>query len=181
MSRVFLTNVMLQTWAEEARARIDEASLTLVAEQRTFVLTPAVRFLQLVDGSSDVHRLLGKVKTNAQLIALGAERYMNSVIVGDVGYTVVEGYCGEQTSALMPVRSAAASASVTTGPSFMPSPAPRRESAIPSPAPGRPPSFVPESPSPTPTPTEHPAPLATASAEDAALLSALFLSTVPDR
>jgi hypothetical protein len=92
---VFLSNVMLQRWTDQGRALLEDTTLTLVQDRQSVALTPAVRFTRLVDGGVDPHRLIGTVKTKDQLATLGAEHYMDSVILGDVGYTVVEGFRGE--------------------------------------------------------------------------------------
>ncbi len=99
MPAVFLTNIMLQQWTDEGKVRLDDTTLTLVAERRTVKLTPAVRFTRLIDGGEDPHKLIGKVKTKEQLVELGAEHYMDSVILGDVGYTVLEGFMGDLSPA----------------------------------------------------------------------------------
>jgi hypothetical protein len=99
MPAVFLTNDMLQNWSDQGKVRLEGTVLTLIAEKRTVALNPAVRFTSLIDGSDDVNKLLGKVKTTAQLIELGAEHYLDSVIYGDVGYTVVEGFLGDLSPA----------------------------------------------------------------------------------
>ncbi len=99
MPAVFLTNEMLQNWSDQGKVKLDGTVLTLLAEKRTVALNPAVRFTALIDGSDDVNKLLGKVKTTAQLAELGAEHYLDSVIYGDVGYTVVEGFLGDLSPA----------------------------------------------------------------------------------
>lgn len=99
MPAVFLTNDMLQQWSDQGKVRLDDTVLTLIAENRTVSLTPAVRFTSLIDGTDEVNKLLGKVKTKAQIDELGAEHYLDSVIYGDVGYTVVEGYLGDLSPA----------------------------------------------------------------------------------
>lgn len=96
MPAVFITNDMLQQWADQGKVRLDDTTLTLLAESRTVKLTPAVRFTRLIDDSTgDPHKLIGKVKTKEQLLELKAEHYLDSVIFGDVGYTVVEGFLGD--------------------------------------------------------------------------------------
>jgi hypothetical protein len=110
VAAVFLTNEMLQQWSDQGKVRLDDTTLTLLAEARTVKLTPAVRFTSLIDGGDDPNKLLGKVKTKAQLDELGAEHYLDSVIFGDVGYTVVEGFLGD----LSPAKRAAPAAAVPT-------------------------------------------------------------------
>jgi hypothetical protein len=118
VAAVFLTNEMLQQWSDQGKVRLDDTTLTLLAEARTVKLTPAVRFTSLIDGGDDPNKLLGKVKTKAQLDELGAEHYLDSVIFGDVGYTVVEGFLGDLSPAK---RTAPAAAAPTT--STAPAPA----------------------------------------------------------
>lgn len=95
MAAVFITQQMLTAWTDQGKVRLDENTLHLLQEGRTVNLKPAVRFTKLIDGGEDPHKLVGKVKTSDQLHELGAEHYMDSVILGDVGYTVVEGFMGD--------------------------------------------------------------------------------------
>lgn len=114
MAAVFLTNEMLQQWSDQGKVRLDDTTLTLLAEARTVKLTPAVRFTSLIDGGEDPNKLLGKVKTKAQLDELGAEHYLDSVIFGDVGYTVVEGFLGDLSPAKRAAAAPAPSAPATS-------------------------------------------------------------------
>lgn len=98
MPAVFLSNDMLQQWSDQGKVKLDDTVLTLLGENRTVALTPAVRFTAMIDGT-DTEKLLGKVKTTAWLAEFGAEHYMDSVILGDVGYTVVEGFLGDLSPA----------------------------------------------------------------------------------
>lgn len=117
MPAVFITNDMLQQWADQGKVRLDDTTLTLLAENRTVKLAPAVRFTRLIDDAAgDPHKLIGKVKTKDQLVELGAEHYLDSVIFGDVGYTVVEGFMGD----LSPQKRAQAPASASMSDPFAP-------------------------------------------------------------
>lgn len=99
MTAVFLSNAMLNRWSDEGKVRLDDTTLTLLGENRTVKLKPAVRFTKLIDEPSgkspDPNGLIGKVKTHEQLAELHAEHYLDSVILGDIGYNVVEGFLGE--------------------------------------------------------------------------------------
>lgn len=95
MAAVFITNAMLLQWSDAGKVRLDDTTLTLLQENRTVKLQPAVRFLKLIDGGEDPNKLIGKVKTPEQLLEMKAEHYMDSVILGDIGYTVVEGFLGD--------------------------------------------------------------------------------------
>jgi hypothetical protein len=95
MAAVFITNAMLTQWSDQGKVRLDDTTLTLLQENRTVKLKPAVRFTKTIDGSPDPNALLGKVKSKDQLDELKAEHYLDSVILGDVGYQVVEGFLGD--------------------------------------------------------------------------------------
>src|SRR5947208_1368307 len=95
MAAVFLSNAMLTQWSDQGKVRLDDTTLTLLQENRTVKLKPAVRFTKVIDGSPDPNKLIGKVKTPEQLAEIGAEHYLDSVILGDVGYQVVEGFLGD--------------------------------------------------------------------------------------
>jgi hypothetical protein len=95
VAAVFITQQMLTAWTDQGKVRLEETTLHLLQENRTVKLKAAVRFVKLIDGGDDPNKLLGKVKTSEQLAELGAEHYMDSVIMGDTGYTVVEGFMGD--------------------------------------------------------------------------------------
>lgn len=95
MPAVFISQAMLQQWAEAGKVQVDGEILILLKENRQVDLNPAVRFTELLGAEDDPHKLLGKVKTKQQLDDIGAEHYMDSVIYGDVAYTVIEGFMGD--------------------------------------------------------------------------------------
>ncbi len=156
MPAVFITTQMLTAWSDEGKVRLDDTTLFLLKEDRTVLLKPAVRFTHLIDPGDDPHKLVGKVKSKQQLIELKAEHYLDSVILGEIGYTVVEGFLGD----LSPARP-------RTEPLGLDA-MPRRSTAKVAASVAEPPP---------------PAPAATTTAElqqDAEALSRLFLSTVPE-
>lgn len=92
---LFVSQAMLEAWSEQGR--IAFAGLTMTVRDgsdagRSYALDPAVRFLKVVGAERDPHGLVAKVKTEAQLRALGAERLGDSVLLGEVGYEVQPGY-----------------------------------------------------------------------------------------
>ena len=93
MARLFVSQTQMDKWTQEGKVRLDDDVMTLPAMSRSFKLTSAVSFTAIV-GGDDKKRLLGKVKTDAQLQQLGAEHYGNSVILGETGYECVEGFVG---------------------------------------------------------------------------------------
>ena len=168
MPAVFITNEMLEQWADQGKVRLDDTTLTLLSENRTVKLTPAVRFTKVIDeAGGDPHKLLGKVKTKDQLTELGAEHYLDSVIFGDVGYTVVEGFLGD----LSPQKRVARVGAPAPDP-FAPT---QTEVKLVAPIVHRAPVPVDLPPSPTPPPPGTRPPEVVSEAE---ALSRLFLSTV---
>ena len=61
---------------------------------RSFSIVPAVRFLKVEGNDPDRAELLGKVKDEQALVELGADQYMDSVIVADTAYAVQPGFLG---------------------------------------------------------------------------------------
>lgn len=104
MTRLFLPQNTLEEWAIDDKADLKEGQLVLASEQASFPVVPAVHFTQIVSGN-DEQQLVGKVKTESQLQALGAEQMADSVVMGEIAYEVVPGYVAEVPSAA-PAKSA---------------------------------------------------------------------------
>jgi len=89
--KLFLPQSTLEEWATSDQADVREHALVLSGETGTYPVEPAVHVKSLVSGP-DEHHLLRKVKTDAQLTQLGAERLADSVVAGDSAYDVESGY-----------------------------------------------------------------------------------------
>ena len=94
MSRLFVSQELLDQWSGEGKVELDGNVLKLVSEQRDFEIQPGVRFVSLAAGE-DRQKLTGRVKTEAQMAQLKAELYMNSVLVGEDAYDVQPGFLCE--------------------------------------------------------------------------------------
>lgn len=92
--RLFLPQAKLEEWLLEEVADLQGDRLVLSKTKEQFPATPAVHFRQLA-GGQDAKGLLSKVKTQAQLDQLGAEKMAGSVLLGETAYEVVEGYVVE--------------------------------------------------------------------------------------
>ena len=173
MAVVFVTNAMLNTWSDQGKVRLVDTTLHLLSENRTVQLKPAVRFVKLIDGTDDPHKLVGKVKSVQQLDEMGAEHYLDSVIFGDVGYYVVEGFWGELSTA----PAAPSAAGPTSGlPKAVPAPVEIR-TPMSSPAPSA--AVVDGAPAPANAPPRSTTlPLNTRLEQEALELSKMFLDTV---
>ncbi|MEW5851157.1 MAG: hypothetical protein AB2A00_20385 [Myxococcota bacterium] len=155
---LFIAQAKLTQWADEGKVAVNGNVLTLLAEKRSYTLVEAVRFLTVIGGDPDKLGLLGKVRTRDQLKQLKAEHMAGTVLVGDLGYEVQEGFVG----AILQPRPAPAPAAPTR-PVAPPPPAPPKAAAPPPPpAPVAPPPAVP-----TPAPSLADA-LQTATTGDAA-------------
>jgi hypothetical protein len=180
VAAVFITNAMLTQWSDQGKVRLDDTTLTLLKEARTVKLKPAVRFTKTIDDSADPNSLLGKVKTTEQLAEMGAEHYLDSVILGEVGYQVVEGFMGDLSPPPKPAApppeapAPTAAAAPPAGPAPLAEPPPERPRA--------------DKPGPTAAlPVDLPAPAPVegdlesgAEESEAEALSKLFLTTVRD-
>lgn len=94
-NRLFVPQVMLDVWLTEERIEVEGDVMVTQPEGHRFVLTTAVLFKTEVTGTPDPHGLIGKVKDVEQLVAIGAEHYADSVILGESAYQVVEGFAGK--------------------------------------------------------------------------------------
>ncbi len=95
MGFVFIPNNAVQAWLEDGRASLDQGELYLLEENLKIPLVSAVRFLEVVAPDEDSLGLIGKIKTLEQLEELDAEHFMDSVTIGEIAYTVIEGSRGE--------------------------------------------------------------------------------------
>lgn len=96
-TRVFFPQTALDEWVSENRVDIKGEELTLKVEGRRYRIIEAVRVMREVTGADDPHELLGRVKTRAFLMELGAELLEGSMILGDNAYDVVQGFIGSPT------------------------------------------------------------------------------------
>lgn len=94
MARLFISQERLDVWSADNKASLESDRLTLHELGRVFVVQPAVRFLTVAGDEPDPHDLLTRVKTEEELVALGADLYMNSVIHGETAYDVQPGFVG---------------------------------------------------------------------------------------
>jgi hypothetical protein len=94
MPRLFLSQAGLESWLQDGSAQLLEDRLSLESGE-VYRLVPAVHFLRQVAGDGDPLSLVGKVKTEPQLLGMEAEHSADSVILGETGYQVEEGFVGE--------------------------------------------------------------------------------------
>ncbi len=93
-NRVFFPQACLDQWGVEGKIELTPTELVILAEGRRYEISEVVRVVVEVTGAEDPHGIVGKVKSKAELEAMGAEILENSMIVGDNAYDVVPGWAG---------------------------------------------------------------------------------------
>lgn len=93
-NRLFFPQSTLDDWIVAGSAEFEDGELVVLPEGRRFKLTEAVRVLQEVSGTGDVHELTGRAKVRAELEGLGAELVESSMLLGDAAYDTVPGWFG---------------------------------------------------------------------------------------
>src|SRR4051812_24421388 len=94
---LFVPQSVLDKWSEQGRIAVDGNVLTILGEKKSFALTSAVRFIKMEAGEDNVG-LLQKVKTTDALKQMGAEHYMESVILGESAYQVQQGFLADSNA-----------------------------------------------------------------------------------
>jgi hypothetical protein len=90
----FVPQSMLDTWADLGKIELAGTTLRIPLESVAFALTPAIRFLSLLEGE-DTHTLLAKVKTETFVKDIGGEVMTDSCLVGETAYQVQPGFLAE--------------------------------------------------------------------------------------
>lgn len=98
MARLFISQDCLESWTEEDRCSLDGDTLYVNDMSQRFAIKSAVRFMNVSGSDPDEHGLVGKVKEEAELVAMGAELVSTSVILGDTAYDVQLGFVGKALS-----------------------------------------------------------------------------------
>lgn len=95
MSRLYISQKRIDSWSTENRIVIDGETMTLVELDRSFRIRPAVRVLAVEGADEDPNDLVGKVKDEDELTAIGADHLATSLICGDTAYKVENGFVGD--------------------------------------------------------------------------------------
>jgi hypothetical protein len=95
MARLFISYPHLDELVAAGQVFLSGSQL-IWTDGEPYQLSPAVYFVALVGAETDPSEMIGRVKTESQLEELRAEHYKDSVILGEVGYQVEEGFVGER-------------------------------------------------------------------------------------
>lgn len=91
---VFFPQDALDEWLVGGVIDLSRGELMITPEGRRYKVTEAVRVLSEVSGAGDPNKLVGKVRSTAELQKLGAEILEGSMILGDAAYDVAPGWMG---------------------------------------------------------------------------------------
>lgn len=95
MPRIFVSQQRMQQWTEDGKVSVENNLMILPNLGKSFRLTEAVHICRVVSEGGDVHQLLGRVKTRAQLREMKAELFHGSLLIGDTAYECEPGFIGE--------------------------------------------------------------------------------------
>jgi hypothetical protein len=95
MARLFISQERLDAWSTEQRVSVTGDIMTLAEDGRSFRIRPAVRFLRVAGEAGDPQNLIETVQDERALEEMGADHYMDSVILGETAYDVQPGFVGE--------------------------------------------------------------------------------------
>jgi hypothetical protein len=93
-NRVFFPQSALDQWIVDEKVELVKGELTILPEGRRYALEEAVRVMREVSGAGDGAKLIGRVRTRAQLEQQGAEIVESSMLFGDAAYDVEPGWVG---------------------------------------------------------------------------------------
>ena len=100
--KLFIPQETVDSWLSAERVNLEGEMLQLPGGGLVLRLVPGCYFRSVQAGSDEAFRLLGKVKAKAAVSALGAEMYMNSVILGDTAYEVEVGFVAKPVGSATP-------------------------------------------------------------------------------
>lgn len=103
--KLFIPQEDFDSWMSVEKVSLEGEILSLLGTNISLRLVPGCHF-KGVQAGQDQQGLLGKVKAKAALAAMGAEVYLDSVILGETAYEIETGFVAK------PVGAAASDAAV---------------------------------------------------------------------
>lgn len=92
--KFFISQEVLDSWLSAEKVSLEGEVLHLLGTSIYLRLTPGCHF-KGVQAGNDEPALLGKVKAKAAVTAMGAEMYLDSVILGETAYEIETGFVGK--------------------------------------------------------------------------------------
>lgn len=91
-TKVFLPQDLVDSWITADKVELAGEFMTFRGSRVALRLVPGFYFDHVAGGLDEGHQLLGRAKSKAAVAALGAEVYMNSIILGETAYEVEAGF-----------------------------------------------------------------------------------------
>ena len=90
--KVFIPQRIVDAWVTADKVELSGEVMTFRGPALALRVVPGYYFDHAAGGSDEGHKLLGRVKAKAAIAAMGAEAYMDSVILGETAYEVEVGF-----------------------------------------------------------------------------------------
>jgi hypothetical protein len=90
--KVFIPQDVVDRWVTTDKVELSGEVMTFCGSALSVRMIPGYYFDHVAGGSDEGHALLGRAKMKAVVVAMGAEVYMNSVILGETAYEVEPGF-----------------------------------------------------------------------------------------
>jgi len=90
--KVFIPQDVVDSWVTADKVELSGEVMTFRGSGLALRMVPGYYFDHVAGGSDEAHKLLGRAKVKAAINAMGAEVYMNSVILGETAYEVEAGF-----------------------------------------------------------------------------------------
>ena len=90
--KVFIPQDVVDSWVTADKVELSGEIMTFRGLGLTLRIVPGFYFDHVAGGSDEGHNLLGRTKVKAAIAAMGAEVYMNTVILGETAYEVEAGF-----------------------------------------------------------------------------------------
>jgi hypothetical protein len=90
--KIFLPQDVVDSWITADKVELSGELMVFRSRPVTLRLVPGFYFDHVAGGLDEGHELLGRAKSKAAVSALGAEIYMNSMILGETAYEVQAGF-----------------------------------------------------------------------------------------
>jgi hypothetical protein len=91
-NRLFVSGALLDRWVTVGQVELEDGILKVKPTGTAYTLEEAARVVGEATGAGDAQGLVGRVRTLAELSALGAEVLDCSVLLGEFAYDVVPGF-----------------------------------------------------------------------------------------
>jgi hypothetical protein len=90
--KIFIPQDFVDRWVTADKIELSGEIMTFSSSGLAVRMIPGYYFDHVAGGSDEGHKLLGRAKMKAVIAAMGAEVYMNSVILGETAYEVEAGF-----------------------------------------------------------------------------------------